>query len=262
MAYRTPAMAWRHAARDAGSGALTLTTGTLASGVLARLIDNFSEGSKLLQVTADSSEMEIDLDLGAGTLPTINQLLIPRSHNLDTATVTVQQDDNAEFSSATQLGQVVSPGTGPIDLVLTTVTERYLRLRITSAPTTVEIGEVVYSEKFEIADPDPNWSDHPISNVRLDELPVIDVTTEQSEERRRIEIKWNRLISASKTALDALRTGTGGRRDPFWIWSPDDSLPVAWVRFQADPSGQQASPNPGALGPQYDREFSMLERLG
>lgn len=263
MGYRNPAFAYAHAARTLGVGALTLTTGTLAAGTLARLIDNLAQGSKLLQVTADASVVAIDLDTGAGGPPTIDYLLIPAGHNLDTATVTIQEDDDAGFPSPTQLGQAVSPGAGLIALALTAATERYVRLDITSAPATVEIGEWILTNRFELTEGiDPRWSEHQLSNVRLDELPVIDFTTELSPDRRQIHLPWNRLSSANKALLDGLVSGVGGRRDPFWVWSPDDSTDPAWVRFERDPDGAQGSPVPQVTGPQFDREFRMLERLG
>ncbi len=265
MAYQTPYLAYRHALREAGAGALSVETGTIATGVEGRLIDNL--GERFLQVTADAGVVEIDGDLSALSSIDFDRFLHPAGHNWDGADLEIRQDDNSGFTShETVYGPTAVSGSGLIDVALSpAVTEDYVRIRLTSAPTTVDLGELVVTDRFSLSvGIDPRWRDPEPEEKLLEEETQsgVVVVSELAPPRRVVKLVWNRLPAPDFTLLDGLRTAIGVRRDPFWLWPPDDSQSAVWVRLTQRPRSPQESPVPPVTGPEYGFSLQGREVIG
>jgi len=93
----------------------------------------------------------IVIDMGA-TLGTAPNYLVMANHNMGTAgaTVTVQHDDNAGFTSPTSVGNASPSTDNPFAISLTAGVERYWRIQITSLGANPEIGMLFLGPQYQM----------------------------------------------------------------------------------------------------------------
>ena len=198
------------------------------------------------------------MDRGTGTLTAIDRLFIPEGHNLDGATtLTVQHStDDISYSS---IGTDASPGTGAIDIALTSSTNRYVRFEITGTGKW-EFGELFYTARnaAPTRGPAAPWDatrTRPQQRVRF---PSFDAVAVLGEERQGWELTHQALTGTDLTAWDALFSGTRGGADPFVFWPPDDTADPILVQH-SQWRREMDAPNPAGMGLQYEIRAQFLE---
>ena len=257
MAYRSPSFCFLHAARDAGSSALSSSPAAQSGWPLSRLIDNL-KGT--LTKLSNGTNPSITVDRGAGTLDAIDRIIIPSGHNA-TGTITLEADDNSGFSSPTILINGDSIAAGVYTQTFPANSERYVRVTF-SGSFALEIGELwLTSTVTPTRGPDPEWDASKAANVRLELLESgVAVASVLGPLQQTYELRFHAMGSSDFSAFLAGIDDVVGLAHPFWFLSPESTDPIRKMRFVDVPRIQQDFPAPGSQLT-YEVRVSMREAV-
>lgn len=270
MAYQNPKFGFLHAAADAGEPALTSSSSPeAATGYpLAHLVD-YRPSS--LFTFGQTGARYVTVDRGAGTLEEIDRVVVPAGHNLATATlIRVHTSTTGVFSGEETLrvgwNQSSEPDvSGIIDKEFTAETDdRYVRFYVLSpAGTAWSFGQLWYTATRQAATigPKPDWTDQPVSNLIVRELPTREATSILGANRRSFSLEHLHLESTDLEVYDDLfeQCSVGGR--PFYFWPPDDSeVPLLMRITDRQVTRIHDFPAPASGRFMYRVRFSMIEQ--
>jgi hypothetical protein len=258
-------MSWRslrfhhfHYARDeAKLVGLSSNNAVNALHPLERLIDN--RASVSFKYNTSAADHWVDIDLGASHTRTVNSLIIPAGHNLDS--VDCELLSGAASPAATPRASFTPSGTGVIREDVEETTDRHWRFKQTTSGThefhqliLTSIGELDRGMVMSGAGDGPRYN-----FLRFEQPTGISPTLELAPPRRVIEVNFRSLQSSDLTTVKSL-IDTVGMHHPFYIdppsfaADPDADDPAIWMKFdtQPDPKYANSVPNNGTEKRDYD----------
>lgn len=210
-----------HSVRDANFATLTLgAASTDAAHPLDYLRDNRS--ATYWKAAASVADGFFRWDRGAGTLPTLNRLIIPAGHNLE-GRLRVLMDGASDYSSTTSCLEMTDADAGhQIDLPFTTDgTERYMQFDWQTAGI-YEIPQLILTATFEPTtgfQPD-NLVDEYVSNdVAFRQPSGAEARLALGPQQRRFEVEYHRLSGTELGSMEAFIANVGTSK-PFWVDPP------------------------------------------
>jgi hypothetical protein len=259
MAWQTHRWAYLHAAADAGAAALTVSVATATGFGKDRLIDYRRQS--LMRLSAAQTAFNVILDRGAAGLEAVDRLVIPSGHNLGAATLTVHRSTTGAFGGEeVQLGTVAAPGSGVIDLALTSSTHRYLRLSVSGASAVYEFGELFFTRvRIPTRGWDPGYDDRPVVNRETRRTGQSYVTTLYGAAQSEIRAKANLYRGADLALADELIAYLDLGL-PLWYWRPDTAAKPIYVLGELESRAQEAG-NPAAVGEAFGPAFVFRETV-
>jgi len=261
MTYRLPQFAFLHAAKETGVGNITLNNDYEdADFPIAHLIDN--RPSSLMKFSQSASDHWIKIDRGSGSLEAIDRLIIPEGHNLDPATtITIETNSTDEWPGTTR-GTLVTPGSGLLDITLTSNTDRWIYVEIFGTGTW-EIGQLFFTRTrtMTTAGPDSKWTERPVPAMIRRELSTREANSTLAANRKAWSLTHNALDSTDVAILDDLLEAVGVGASPFYYDSTDDGDDPRLMRIEnLAPTRQQDNPAPKSNDPTYEIALEMLEQ--
>ncbi len=227
-------MAWRniqfshlHAARDAGSAAIS--TGTSFETSKDFLIDD--RGGSLCRLGATSANQYIQIDRGAAGLNEIDRLYIPVGHNLNGCTIRLESSASVGMGSpTTMLAATAVVTTTALAYSLTSSTQRYVRLTFQTSGTKWAIGELVLGHiRTPNRGPDAGWTDDYSYPVQIFEKRTGARPAAQFGPRRRVFEFTFRRVTTTELVYFLTLLGVVGITRPFLFDPPFDHEPTLWV---------------------------------
>jgi len=241
MAFRAPRYSWVHAARDVGASAITVSDTADTDFPVDNLIDDRS--STLFKWSASVTDPTIDVDLGSDFVTGLDRLIIPANHNIET--LTIFEDDNAGFTSATTLlATTTLPTPGVlIDLAFAASSERHIRIEITGSDTYF-LSQLYLTTlvTFVVGPHLKNALDSHKANVtRLLQPTGISLTVQNGPDQRVLTYPYEFALTGSDLEnMEAMIQGVGMVR-PFYVdpasfsATPGTDDPPIWMKFDEMP---------------------------
>ena len=207
MAFRAPRFSYKHAFRDAAIGNASLGTGSADADF--PLVNAFDDRNTLKFALSSAGALELELDLGSdwqtSGLDGFDRAIVPAGHNLDQTTL-IQRDNNAGFSSPTNIGSI-SPVDGVmIDEVLTASTEQYIRMLVSDTLTAWELHECVLTNTMTLTrGPDMRNSvdEMRFNFTRLVQPQGPSPTISNGANQRYMELEYRDIQGADLIAMEA-----------------------------------------------------------
>lgn len=249
-----------HAARIAGNATMTPAA---ASGFEAYYLRD-GGAQALAKFGSSGANSRIDIDRGAGVIPTLDRLIIPSGHNLGAQTVTLYGSATGAFGGEETTLKSFTSAAGLINQTLSTPSAlRYLRC-VFAGTGQWQLGELWVGKTFTLASgAAPAWSDPYAPNL-LTYVFDSGVTgaVELGPAVRGFEYSFVRLDASDVALMEELLEDIGRGLHTFWFMPPDTAETLRLVRL-AQPAGrEQGSANPrGPSGPVYSYSLSMIEDL-
>lgn len=252
-----------HAARIAENAAMTPAA---AAGFPAYYLHD-GGASHIAKFGSSGANSRIDIDRGAGTLATLDRLVIPAGHNLGAQTVTVYGSATGAFAGEQTTLHTFSSAAGLVNAILATPSaHRYLRT-VFAGTGTWELGELWLGRTVTFAQGNASaWSD-PFQPNLLNYVFDSGVTAsnELGPAVRRLSFAWDGLgvrdqgdIALMEEVLADINYG----QHTFWFQAPESTEPLRLVRLDQPYSRSQALRNPRASGfNAFAYGLSMIEDL-
>lgn len=266
MSWRNPQYAYRHAARDAGAAAITPDATVDANFPKQNLIDN--RMTVPFKWTNSIIDHQIDIDQGASFPTELNRLWIPPGHNLPTAHIQVEEDDNSGFTSPTTLFADTLIGgltTTAVDITITASSERYLRVSFPTVAGAWEFNQLFITELITTTrGPEPNWIDQPRSNVLQFESGD---SVQLDPDQRFIEYSYRwlgREVATDLTKIEALVDYVSTHR-PFLLdtaYDIADGGATLMMKMERDARARNDVRAPQVTARRKGISIAMLEYLG
>lgn len=245
MAFRAPRYSHVHAGRAVGAAAITTSHALDTDFPKDNIID---DRAGTLCKFAASNVHWFDFDLGASFDTGINRLIIPANHN--TTLVRVQEDDNAGFSTPTNLtGNLAQVAGVLIDMeFVTPSSQRYIRVRLNDTQT--HSLSQIFLTKIVTLTVGPSLADSPDekrANVtRLLQSTGLSPTIQNGPQQRYLEYEYEAALEgADLTAMEALVDSVGMSR-PFFVdpasfsATPETDDPALWMKFAEMPESRNS----------------------
>ena len=210
-----------HSVRDSDRSTLTLGTATTdADHPLDYLRDN--RVSTYWKAGGSVADGFFRWDRGAGTLDTLDRLIIPAGHNLEGRLRLIMDGDSGYGSPTTILTVTDADASYAIDLPLTTNgTERYMQFDWQTAGT-YEIPQLVVTATYEPATgfQTDNLVDEYVSNeIGFPQPSGAEPRLVLGPQQRRFEVEYHRISGSDLGAMEKF-IATVGTAKPFWVEPP------------------------------------------
>lgn len=236
-----------HAARIAENATMTPAA---ADGFPAYYLHD-GGASHMAKFGSSGANSRIDIDRGAGTLPTLDRILIPSGHNLGAQTVTVYGSSTGAFSGEEATLESFTSAPGLVNEVLATPSaHRYLR--VVFAGTGVwELGELWIGRTITLTQGNAfGWTD-PYQPNLLNYVFDSGVTgsAELGPAVKSLGFAWDSVglrdqsdIARMEDVLSDINYG----QHTFWFQAPESAEPLRLVRLSEPYTRAQALRDPYA----------------
>jgi hypothetical protein len=274
MAYRAPRYSYVHAARDVGASAITVSHTAHADFPKDNLIDD--RAGTLFKWSASVGNPTIDINLGSGFVTGLSRLIIPANHNIES--ITVQDDDNASFTSPATLHAAdtsINAGTlydsGAFDTGNST--QQYIRIKI-NGTAQFYLPQIVLTKILEL-DIGPVLAeavDEKQANItRLRQNTGLSPTVQHGPQQRILEYVYEYPLSDAGSSTDLTDmeafVDAVGMTNPFWVdpasfsATPATDDPVLWMKFAEMPRVRLSNRVPMVEDRAKTYELRLIESL-
>lgn len=259
MSWQSAYFVMGHAARIAGNA--TMTPAAAAGFDAYYLRDGGAQA--LAKFGSSGANSRVDIDRGAGTLTTLDRLVIPSGHNLGAQTVTLYGSATGAFAGEETTLHTFSSAAGLINQTLTTPSAlRYLRC-VFAGTGQWQLGELWVGKTITLASgAAPRWSDPYAPNLITYVFDSgVTGSVELGPAIRSFSYSFDGLVAADTLLMEELLQDIGYGLHTFWFMPPDTGETLRLMRLSQPADRAQASSNPRGSGPVYTYSLEMIEDL-